>query len=93
MSSKSIRVSLEEADEILSRAYDNGYRLLFNEISYRGLELECLERDEDMYLTYFRDDGPMLSDMEDMLYWYEGDEEYERCAKIRDYIRDNFDKD
>jgi hypothetical protein len=92
MKKRSIRVSIEEADEILMRAYDNGYRLLFNEVSYRGLEKECVERGEDMYLTYYRDDGPELSDMEDMLDWYEDEEEYERCAKVRDYIRDNFDK-
>ena len=28
MAKRSIRVSMEEADEILGRAYDNGYRLL-----------------------------------------------------------------
>lgn len=90
MKKRSIRVSIEEADEILSQAYDNGYRLLFNEVSYRDLGDECLERGDDMYLTYYRDDGPELEDMGDMLVWYEEQEEYERCAKIRDYIRDNF---
>lgn len=92
MAKRSIRVSMEEADEILGRAYDNGYRLLVEGMLFRDLEIECVERGEDLYLTYFRDEGPDLEDMEEMKEWYEDLEEYERCAGIRDYIRSRFPK-
>ena len=87
---KSIKVSAEEADEILGRAYDNGYRLLVEGMLFRDLELECVDMGLDLYLTYFREDGPDLLDMEDMLEWYEDREEYEKCAGIRDYIKQYF---
>lgn len=83
---KSIRVSAEEAEEIMREAYDNSYRLLMGDISYRGLERECRERDTDMYLTYYSDEGATLEDVEEMLDWYEEKEWYERCAVIKRYI-------
>ena len=79
---KSIRVSAEEAEEIMREAYDNSYRLLMGEVSYRGLERECKERDSDMYLTYHSDEGATLDEVEEMLEWYEEKEWYERWSLI-----------
>jgi len=89
---KSIRVSVEEAEEIMREAYDNSYRLLMGEVSYRGLERECKERDVDMYLTYYSDEGATLEDVEEMLKWYEEKEWYERCGVIKRYIERKFKK-
>jgi hypothetical protein len=89
---KSIRVSAEEAEEIMREAYDNSYRLLTGDISYRALERECNDRDADMYLTYYSDDGATLEDVEEMLEWYEEKEWYERCAVIKRYIDKEFNK-
>ncbi len=89
---KSIRVSLEEAEEIMREAYDNSYRLLMREISLKGLERECRDRDSELYLTYYRDVGPTYEEVMDMLEWYEGCEWYERCGKIKKYIDKKFKK-
>jgi hypothetical protein len=89
---KSIRVSAEEADEIMNEAYDNSYRLLVGKISYRGLERECNKRDSDMYLTYYNDEGATLQDAEDILEWYKEKEWYERCAVLKRYIDKRFKK-
>jgi len=89
---KSVRVSAEEAEEIMREAYDNSYRLLMGEISYRGLERECKDRDADMYLTYYSDEGATLEEVEEMLEWYESKEWYERCGVIKRYIERKFKK-
>ena len=87
---KSIRVSPEEAEEIIREAYDNSYRLLSGGISYRNLENECLERGDDMYLIYDTDIGPTYEEVQDILEWYEGEELYERCAVLKKYIEKKF---
>jgi protein-arginine kinase activator protein McsA len=41
-------------------------------------------------LIYDPDEGPELDELEAMLDYYIDDEEYERCAKIRDIIDEMF---
>ncbi len=89
---KSIRVNLEDAEDLLREAYDNSYRLLMGEISFRGLERECRERDTDLYLVYYRDVGPTYEEVRDMLEWYEDYEWYERCGAIKRYMDKKFKK-
>jgi len=87
---KSIRVSPEEAEELMREAYDNSYRLLSGDISYRDLEDECLERGDDLYLIYHIDNGPTYEEVQDMLEWYEEKELYERCGVLKKYMDKRF---
>ena len=81
-------IGMEEERKLLSEAFDNGYRYLFEGVSMRQLKRECEGR--DLYITFFVDDGPVEDDMIDMMLWYEEEEWYERCAVIKEYIDKKF---
>jgi hypothetical protein len=77
-----------EERKLLSEAFDNGYRYLFEGASMRQLKKECEGR--DLYITFFIDEGPDEEDMYDMLLWYEEEEWYERCSVIKEFINKKF---
>lgn len=92
MEKRRITISMEEADDLLREAFDNSYRVFFEGLSVKELMRECKSEGRDMFVTFYVEDGPEESDMYDMLLWYEDEEWYERCARIRDYIRTSFPK-
>tara|TARA_R110000796_G_scaffold23564_1_gene67407 strand:- start:39 stop:320 length:282 start_codon:yes stop_codon:yes gene_type:complete len=83
-------IGMEEDRDILSEAFDNGYRYLFEGISMKRLKKECEGEGRDLYITFYVDEEPGEEDMYDMLLWYEDEEWYERCGVIKRYMDKNF---
>ncbi len=83
-------IGMSDEVDILSEAFDNGYRYLFNGVSMKRLKRECVDSGRDLYMTFYFDDGPGEEDMYDMLFWYEDEEWYERCAVIKEFMDSNF---
>jgi hypothetical protein len=83
-------IGMEDEMNVLSEAFDNGYRHLFNGVSLKRLKRECVNEGRDLYMTFYVEDGPGEEDMIDMLYWYEDEEWYERCAVIKEFMDKNF---
>jgi len=81
---------LELEELLVEEAFDNSYRLLIESISFEDLLGSNTKRDISTLLIYDPDEGPELDELEAMLDYYIDDEEYERCAKIRDIIDEMF---
>jgi|TARA_R110000787_G_scaffold32722_6_gene86469 hypothetical protein len=76
--------------EILADAFSNSYRILTNEMTFNDMLDDKFSENLTTVLAFDPEEGPMLYELENMLYYYADTEEYERCAKIRDIMHETF---
>jgi len=77
-------------EDILADAFSNSYRLLTNEVTFDDMLDNKFSKNLSAVLAFDPEEGPMLYELENMLYYYRDIEEYERCAKIRDIMHETF---
>lgn len=71
---------------LLETAYENSYLVLTNQITFEELMIQKFKVGHEAVLAFDPDDGPQLTEFENMLTFYIELEEYERCAKLRDIM-------
>tara|TARA_R110001632_G_scaffold58878_1_gene143331 strand:+ start:3272 stop:3589 length:318 start_codon:yes stop_codon:yes gene_type:complete len=77
-------------DLILAEAFGNSYRLLMKEITFEEMLENNIEDEYAAVLTYDPDDGPKSYELEAMINYYEIEEEYEKCIKIKEILNKAF---
>ena len=75
-----------ELQEILADAFDNSYRLLIKAISFDEMIEDKYRNDLEAVLAFDPELGPALSELENMIDFYIGEEDYEKCANLRDIM-------
>tara|TARA_R110000796_G_scaffold119418_1_gene233559 strand:+ start:1738 stop:2058 length:321 start_codon:yes stop_codon:yes gene_type:complete len=81
---------------IVDDAYSDSYNLLTDLISFDELiknKEDSLDEGDEIVLTvlmYDPDEGPMQDELEGMIRYYVGLEEYERCAILRGIMNDAY---
>jgi hypothetical protein len=80
----------ELQDEILADAFDNSYRLLIKAISFDEMIEDKYRNDLDAVLAFDPELGPALSELENMIDFYIQEEDYEKCANLRDIMHIKF---
>ena len=76
----------ELQEEILADAFDNSYRLLIKAISFDEMIEDKYRNDLEAVLAFDPELGPALSELENMIDFYIGEEDYEKCANLRDIM-------
>ncbi len=71
---------------LLETAYENSFLVLTNQITFEELMIKKFKKGHEAVLAFDPDNGPELTEFENMLAYYIEIEEYERCAKIRDIM-------
>tara|TARA_R110000796_G_C14378958_1_gene414990 strand:+ start:215 stop:544 length:330 start_codon:yes stop_codon:yes gene_type:complete len=81
----------EMDEQLLADAFNNSYRLLTREISVEEILDENLEKKFFQAVLAFDPElGPALNELESMIDFYIIEEEYEKCANIRDIMHIKF---
>ena len=80
----------ELQDEILADAFYNSYRLLIKAISFDEMIEDKYRNDLDAVLAFDPELGPALSELENMIDFYIQEEDYEKCANLRDIMHIKF---
>tara|TARA_R110001606_G_C14917674_1_gene596199 strand:- start:36 stop:359 length:324 start_codon:yes stop_codon:yes gene_type:complete len=80
----------ELQDEILADAFDNSYKLLIKAISFDEMIEDKYRNDLDAVLAFDPELGPALSELENMIDFYIQEEDYEKCANLRDIMHIKF---
>tara|TARA_R110002012_G_scaffold3265_1_gene15208 strand:+ start:1567 stop:1875 length:309 start_codon:yes stop_codon:yes gene_type:complete len=75
---------------LLDTAYENSFLVLTNQITFEDLLVNKFKHGHEAVLAFDPDNGPKLSEFENMLAYYIDIEEYERCAKIRDLMQSTY---
>jgi len=83
-----ISSSLEEEVEILDEAYRNAYAIATGKITMKGL----LSKTPDMIFLPFDPSSPktFILIIDDIIQYFEDNEEYEKCAELIS-AKENFD--
>ena len=76
--------------EILADASDNSYKLLIKAISFDEMIEDKYRNDLDAVLAFDPELGPALSELENMIDFYIQEEDYEKCANLRDIMHIKF---
>lgn len=69
--------------DILKEAYNNSYLVITNKVSYKQM---MKTRKSDVVFAHNPDSGATKEDLDNMLRYYEGTEEYEKCAEIKEIM-------
>jgi hypothetical protein len=80
----------ELEDMIFDEAINNSYKLLLREITLDDMLETKFDENLTAILAYNPEQGPLLTELETMIDYYIGLEEYSRCAKLRDIMYDHF---
>ena len=76
--------------EILADAFDNSYKLLIKAISFDEMIEDKYRNDLDAVLAFDAEFGAGLSELENMIDFYIQEEDYEKCANLRDIMHIKF---
>ena len=77
---------------LLADAFDNSYKLLIKAISFDEMIEDKYRNDLDAVLAFDPELGPALSELENMIDFYIQEEDYEKCANLRDIMHIKFPK-
>ena len=77
-------------EELVADAFENSYQLLIEAISFDEMIEEKYKNDLDAVLAFDPELGPALIELENMIDFYIGEEEYERCANIRNIMHKRY---
>jgi len=75
---------------LLETAYENSFLVLTNQITFEDLLVKKFKHGHEAVLAFDPDNGPELDEFENMIAYYVEEEEYERCAKIRDLMESTY---
>jgi len=79
---------MDVSDEMLEKAYDNSFRILTENLSFKELLAEDIENNvEYTVVMHDVDKGFNKETIEAMIDWYVGFEEYEKCATLHKMIK------
>jgi len=82
------QIAQRQMDEILlDKAFNNAYLVLSGQITFEELIGRNFERDQTMVLSFDPDNGPEEHELQNMIDHYIDQENYERCAKLRDIMQ------
>jgi hypothetical protein len=74
---------MKEDFEVLEEAMENTYHLIMGETTVKQL----LDRGDDILPFVCDPYNPSQKDIENLLDYFEGEEEYEKCSKIQEYLK------
>ena len=77
-------------EELVADAFENSYQLLIEAISFDEMIEEKNKNDLDAVLAFDPELGPALIELENMIDFYIKEEEYERCANIRNIMHKRY---
>ena len=77
-------VSELEVYENVDKAFDNSYEIIMGLKSFEDI----MEEQDECYLIFDVDDYSKISILEQLLEWYESEEEYEKCSLLLEKIND-----
>jgi hypothetical protein len=75
---------------LLDTAYNNAWMILSGEITFEELISNQFKNGGEVIMAYDPEDGPTLVELENMIDFYIGEEEYERCANIRNIMHTKY---
>jgi hypothetical protein len=71
---------------ILDTAYNNAWMLLAGEITFDELISSQFSEGKELVMAYDPDNGPKLEELENIIAYFVEEEDYEKCAKLRDIM-------
>mgnify|MGYP003632029020 FL=1 len=71
---------------LLDTAYNNAWMILSGEITFEELISNQFKNGEEVIMAFDPEDGPTLVELENIIDFYIGEEDYQRCASIRDIM-------
>ena len=77
-------VSELEVYENVDKAFDNSYEIIMGLKSFEDI----MEEQDECYFIFDVDDYSKISILEQLLEWYESEEEYEKCSLLLEKIND-----
>tara|TARA_R110002073_G_scaffold336019_1_gene529907 strand:- start:3276 stop:3599 length:324 start_codon:yes stop_codon:yes gene_type:complete len=84
-------IKQKEIDAMMfDEAINNSYKLLLKEITLDDMIETKFDENLTAILAYNPEQGPLLIELETMINYYVEREEYDRCAKLRDLMYENF---
>jgi hypothetical protein len=84
-------IKQKEIDDMMfDEAINNSYKLLLKEITLDDMIETKFDENLTAILAYNPEQGPLLIELETMINYYVEREEYDRCAKLRDLMYENF---
>lgn len=76
-----------QMDEILlDTAYNNAWMLLSGELTFDELMMTQFKTGRELIMAFDPDNGPKENEFQNMIDYYVENEEYEKCAKLRDLM-------
>ena len=75
--------NVPEFDEVLEEAMENTYHLIMGETTVKQL----IDKGDDILSFVCDPYKPSQKDIENLLNYIEGEEEYEKCSKIQKYLK------
>ena len=83
---------LEMEHHIMATAFRNSYEIVTGKQTFEDL----LGENGTILIAHDLDNGPAVEDLDSILYYFEDEEEFEKCVEIRDLItliNDNADRE
>ncbi len=71
---------------ILDTAYNNAWMLLTGEITFDELISSQFSEGKELVMAYDPDKGPKVEEFENMIAYFVEEEDYEKCAQLRDIM-------
>ena len=71
---------------ILDTAYNNAWMLLTGEITFEELISTQFSEGKELVMAYDPENGPKLEELENIIAYFVEDEDYEKCAALRDIM-------
>lgn len=71
---------------ILDTAYNNAWMLLTGEITFDELISSQFSEGKELVMAYDPDNGPKLEELKNMIAYFVEEEDYEKCAALRDIM-------
>ena len=71
---------------ILDTAYNNAWMLLTGEITFDDLISSQFSEGKELVMAYDPDNGPKIEEFENMIAYFVEEEDYEKCAQLRDIM-------
>lgn len=71
---------------ILDTAYNNAWMLLTGEITFDELISSQFSEGKELVMAYDPDNGPKIEEFENMIAYFVEEEDYEKCAQLRDIM-------
>ncbi|MEK6263689.1 MAG: hypothetical protein N2B06_02815 [Clostridium sp.] len=71
---------------LLDTAYNNAWMILSGEITFQELISNQFKNGGEVIMAYDPEEGPTLVELENIIDFYISEENYQRCASLRDIM-------